>query len=237
MNKTLRDILDFFFPRFCCMCERRLAITEQHICVGCLRELNRIEYEGGEHHGVIERLFWGRIPIERATSMFLYEGENTRKILHNIKYFDKPETATMLAKVFVMENKQTDFFNDIDFIIPVPLAKKKLRRRGYNQCDFIAKGLSEATGIPIRTDIAVRTINNPTQTHLSPEERKNNVKNIFQVKNTGDLENKHVLIVDDVITTGSTILSLAEEVAKAKQVRISIFSLAFAGEMIKTTLP
>ncbi len=237
LNKLGWEFLDFFFPRFCCMCDIRLAVTEKYICVGCLRELNRIKYEGGDEHGVIERLFWGKIPIERATSMFQYEGEKTRKILHSIKYFDRPEIATMLAKVFVQENQHTDFFDGIDMIVPVPLAKRKLRSRGYNQCDYIAKGLGDNTGIPVRLDLAKRSVNNPTQTHLSPQERKENVKGIFDVSNLSELENKHVLVVDDVITTGSTILSLAEEIAMANQVKISIFSLAFAGEMIKTNLP
>ncbi len=232
-----RELLDFFFPRFCIMCEKRLALSENYICVGCLRELNRIEYEGNDIHGNIERLFWGRIPIERATSMFLYEGEKTRRILHNIKYFDKPEVATILAKIFVQENRESGFFDDIDMIIPVPLARKKQRKRGYNQCDYIAKGLCEETAIPVRTDIARRVVNNPTQTHLSTEQRKDNVKNIFQIDKLEELSGKHVLIIDDVITTGSTILSLAEEIAKAEDVRISIFSLAFAGELRRTNMP
>lgn len=232
-----RELLDFFFPRFCVMCENRLALSEQYICVGCLRELNRIEYEGKDKHGVIERLFWGKIPIERATSMFLYEGEKTRKILHNIKYFDKPEIATLLAKVFVQESRGNGFFDNIDMIIPVPLAKKKSRKRGYNQCDYIANGLGVNTGIPVRNDIIARIVNNPTQTHLSPEERKTNVEGIFQIIKPEEIRGKHVLLVDDVITTGSTILSAAKEIAKAQDVKISIFSLAFAGEMIRTSLP
>ena len=219
------------------MCEKRLALTEKHICVGCLRELNRIPYEGNDKHGVIERLFWGKIPIERATSMFLYEGENTRKILHSIKYFDKPEIAAMLAKTFVQESEGNGFFDGIDMIIPVPLAKKKARKRGYNQCDFIAKGLGQTTDITVRDDIVKRVVNNPTQTHLSPQERKTNVQGIFQVVKPEELKGKHVLIVDDVITTGSTVLSLAEEIAKTQDVKISVFSLAFAGEMITSNLP
>ena len=237
IHKFGREVLDFFFPRFCCMCEKRLALTEKNICVGCLRELNRIPYEGNDKHGVIERLFWGKIPIERATSMFLYEGENTRKILHNIKYFDKPEIAVLLAKTFVQESQGNGFFDGIDIIIPVPLAKKKTRKRGYNQCDYIAKGLGQNTEIPVRNDIIARIINNPTQTHLSPEERKANVEGIFQIIKPDDISGKHVLLVDDVITTGSTILSAAKEIAKTQDVKISIFSLAFAGEMIRTTLP
>ena len=214
------------------MCERRLALSETEICAKCLRTLNRIPYEGGEAHGVIERMFWGRIPIVRATSMFQYEGEQTRHILHNIKYFDRPEVATFLARVFAREQAQTDFFDGIDLILPLPLAKKKQRKRGYNQCDFIARGLSLQTGIPIVRDVAERTVNNPTQTHLDHQQRKENVKGIFRLNNPQLIQGKHVLIVDDVITTGATILSFAEEIAKAPSVSISIFSLAFAGQMV-----
>ena len=237
MTPLIRDIIDFFFPRYCCMCDERLATTEKHFCIGCLRELNRIDYEGGEEHGAIERLFWGKIPIERATSMFLYEGEKTRRILHNIKYFDRPEIAVLLAQTFVQEMRGKDFFEGIDSIVPVPLSKHKLRKRGYNQCDYIAEGLSSQTGIPVENDIVIRTVDNPTQTHLSPQERMENVKNIFQVVIPEKLKDRHVLIVDDVITTGATILSMAEEMAKVESVRISIFSLAFAGDLKTSNLP
>lgn len=237
MKNFFSPFLDFFFPRYCCMCERRLALTEKEICATCLRTLNRIEYEGGEVHSVIERLFWGRIPIVRAASMFQYEGEQTRRILHNIKYFDRPEAATVLARVFARENADTDFFDGIDFIIPLPLAKKKKRQRGYNQTDYIAKGLSVQTGIPVADDVAIRAVNNPTQTHLDHEQRKENVKNIFRLVNPQKIQGHHVLIVDDVITTGSTILSFSEEIAKAPSVSISIFSLAYAGQMVKAALP
>lgn len=237
MIPIVRDVIDFFFPRYCCMCDSRLAITEKYFCVGCLRELNRIAYEGGEEHGTIERLFWGKIPIERATSMFHYEGEKTRRILHDIKYFDQPEIAVLLAQTFVQEMQGKDFFDGIDIIVPVPLSRRKNRKRGYNQCDYISEGLSSKTGIPVVKDAVIRVIDNPTQTHLSPQERMENVKDIFQLAKPEKLKDCHLLIVDDVITTGSTILSLAEEVAKVENVRISIFSLAFAGEMKTTNLP
>lgn len=233
----LRAFSDFFFPRYCCMCECRLAVAEEEFCSKCLRTLNRIEYEGGEVHGVIERLFWGRIPIVRATSMFQYEGEQTRRVLHNIKYFDRPEAAVVLARVFAREQAGTDFFDGIDMIIPLPLAKQKRRKRGYNQCDYIARGLSLQTGIPVADDVAIRAVNNPTQTHLDHEQRKENVKGIFQLINPVKITGKHVLIVDDVITTGSTLLSFAEEIAKAPGVSISVFSLAYAGQMVKAALP
>lgn len=232
-----RAFSDFFFPRYCCMCERRLALAEEEFCSKCLRTLNRIEYEGGEVHGVIERLFWGHIPIVRATSMFQYEGEQTRRILHNIKYFDRPEAAVVLARVFVREQAETDFFDGIDLIIPLPLAKQKRRKRGYNQCDYIARGLSQQSGVAVADDVAIRSVNNPTQTLLDHEQRKENVKGIFKLVNPQKISGKHVLIVDDVITTGSTILSFAGEIAKAPGVSISVFSLAYAGQMVRAALP
>ena len=169
--------------------------------------------------------------------MFQYEGENTRHILHNIKYFDRPEAAVTLARIFAREQQESDFFGGIDAIIPLPLAKKKQRKRGYNQCDYIAKGLSLQTGIPIYDDVAIRTVNNPTQTHLDHDQRRENVKGIFQLTDPQKIAGMHVLLVDDVITTGSTLLSFAEEIAKAPDVSISIFSLAYAGQMVRAELP
>lgn len=236
-KRLIADLADFFLPRYCSMCDRRLSSAEQHICAPCLRALNRIEYEGGEVHGVIERLFWGKVPVEKATSMFRYEGENTRKILHNIKYFDQPQVATFLAALFVKENRNTDFFDGIQAIIPVPLAKQKKIKRGYNQSEYIASGLSQETGIPVIKDAVVRDVNNPTQTMLSHQQRKENVKDIFRLDKPTEVEGKHILVVDDVITTGATILSLAEEINKANHVKLSFFSLAFAGEIIKAGLP
>lgn len=236
-RSLIKDVADFFLPRYCCMCDRRMTADERHICTPCLRTLNRIEYEGGEVHSVIERLFWGKIPVEKATSMFSYKGENTRKILHNIKYFDRPEVASFLAELFVKENRKSDFFHGIDAIIPVPLATAKKRKRGYNQSDYIARGLSRETGIPVIQDAAIRTVNNPTQTMLSHQQRKDNVKDIFTLIKPKAVEGKHILIIDDVITTGATILSLAQEINKAKSVKFSFFSLAFAGQLIKTNLP
>lgn len=236
-KRFIREFADFFLPRYCCMCDRRLSSAEQHICTPCLRTLNRIEYEGGEVHGVIERLFWGKVPVEKATSMFKYEGENTRKILHNIKYFDRPQVAAFLAALFVKENRDSDFFDGIQAIVPVPLAKQKKRKRGYNQSEFIAHGLSQETGIPVINDAVIRRVNNPTQTKLSHQERKDNVKDIFKLAEPKQLEGKHILVVDDVITTGATILSLAEEINKAQNVKLSFFSLAFAGQIIKAGLP
>lgn len=237
MNRLVADIYNFLMPRFCCMCDRRLAPSEKHFCVGCVRQLNRIQYEGEDNHGVIERLFWGQIPIVRATAMFMYEGEKTRQIIHKIKYFDNPEIATFLARVFARENAASDFFQGVDAIVPLPLSWWREHRRGYNQCDFIASGLGLETGIPVIRNAVKRTVDNPTQTHLSHEQRKENVKDIFKLVRPDLMKGKHLLIVDDVITTGSTLLSFASEISDNIDVKISVFSLAYAGQMIRTGLP
>ena len=125
--------------------------------------------------------------------------------------------------------KSSNYFDGIDIIVPVPLHWKRRIKRGYNQSYYIAKGISEATGIPVNTKIIKRIVNNPTQTHLSHSERQNNVNGIFKLKKPELIEGKHVLLVDDVITTGATTIECAKSMMKAPDVRFSIISLAYAG--------
>lgn len=127
------------------------------------------------------------------------------------------------------ELKATNFFDGIDLIVPIPLSRKKKRQRGYNQSDWIAWGISESTGIPTDTDSVQRNISNPSQTALNNQQRRENVRDIFAVRHPENLESRHILLVDDVITTGATMLSCAETIARTCNIRISVLSLAWAG--------
>ena len=230
-----RAILDFFYPRTCVICDRRLATTERSVCAGCLSALPRILYKGGEEHGRIEKLFWGRVPIERATCGLRYDIEEVRLLVHTFKYFSQPQVAVDIAEILADELSATDFFEGIGAIVPMPLHRKRLRKRGYNQCDYIARGLQRVTHLPILKNALRRLRNNPSQTHLTMLQREENVKDLFQVVRPELLENKHILLVDDVMTTGSTLLSAMQELQNIPNIHLSVFTIAYAG-MIKPEL-
>lgn len=202
---------------------------EEVICVRCQADLPRVRTVSFEEND-IARIFWGLVPIEKGISFFHYAPHSPySRILFELKYHDHPEVGKTMGRMMAEELKATSFFDGIDLIVPIPLSRKKERQRGYNQSDWIAWGISEATGIPTNTTSVVRTKSNPSQTTLDHRQRRENVRDIFAVRHPGSLEGRHILLVDDVITTGATMLSCAETIARACRVRFSVLSLAWAG--------
>ena len=201
---------------------------EEVLCV-CQADLPRVRTISFEEND-IARIFWGLVPIEKGISFFHYTPHSPHsRILFELKYHNHPEVGKTMGRMMAEELKATNFFNGIDLIVPIPLSRKKERQRGYNQSDWIAWGISEATGIPTDTTSVVRTKSNPSQTTLDHRQRRENVRDIFAVRHPGNLEGRHILLVDDVITTGATMLSCAEAIARACRVRFSVLSLAWAG--------
>ena len=202
---------------------------EEVLCVRCQAVLPRVRTISFEEND-IARIFWGLVPIEKGISFFHYTPHSPHsRILFELKYHNHPEVGKTMGRMMAEELKATNFFNGIDLIVPIPLSRKKERQRGYNQSDWIAWGISEATGIPTDTTSVVRTKSNPSQTTLDHRQRRENVRDIFAVRHPGNLEGRHILLVDDVITTGATMLSCAEAIARACRVRFSVLSLAWAG--------
>ena len=202
---------------------------EEVLCVRCQADLPRVRTISFEEND-IARIFWGLVPIEKGISFFHYTPHSPHsRILFELKYHNHPEAGKTMGRMMAEELKATNFFNGIDLIVPIPLSRKKERQRGYNQSDWIAWGISEATGIPTDTTSVVRTKSNPSQTTLDHRQRRENVRDIFAVRHPGNLEGRHILLVDDVITTGATMLSCAEAIARACRVRFSVLSLAWAG--------
>jgi ComF family protein len=178
---------------------------------------------------VMARLFWGIIPVERVAALFYYEaGSKTSNILYDLKYHDHPEIGVVMGRMVAREFNEAGFFEDIDMIIPVPLAKSRQRHRGYNQSREIAKGISLVTGLPINDYVVQRMKFEKSQTQVGRWERQENVANVFEVKDTKNLRGRHILLVDDVVTTGATMVACAREILKAGDVRISLLSLGFA---------
>lgn len=220
-----------FFPRYCLCCRERLAVGEQWVCSGCLLHLPRIK-TGSFTDNNITHIFWGLVPIYRGTSFFRYTKDSGySRLLFALKYHGRPEVGAFLGEMMAGELLPTEFFDTIELLVPIPLSAEKERRRGYNQSLWIARGIAKATGIPIDAESVVRPVSNPSQTQLSNRQRRENVQNIFAVKCPQRLQGRHILLVDDVITTGATMLSCAETItAAAGHVHISVLSLALAGQ-------
>lgn len=224
--KWISDLLDLIFPRYCAVCGDMLSATEKDLCIKCLCDMPLVE---DIHKTEIEKLFWGIVPVERATSYIYYrKGSPYNNLLHSIKYKNHPETATNIAGMAATELLGQGFFDGIDAIVPLPLSKKKERSRGYNQSDYIAKGLSQKSGIPVLRGCITRIVANETQTHKNRDERWKNVEGIFTVNTPEALAGKHILIVDDVLTTGATVASCAKCITALPGTRVSIFTLALA---------
>ena len=174
-------------------------------------------------------MFWGKIPLERATSYFFYrKGSDFRKILHQFKYGGRKELGAIMGRFMAAELATTDFFEGIDVIIPVPLHPRKRRARGYNQSEWIARGVSQVVGLPVDVSSVIREKHTDTQTRKSTYERWENVDGIFRLCHPENFVGKHVLIIDDVLTTGSTTTACADVFHEVEGVRISVLTLAVA---------
>ena len=229
---SIKDIfnsfLDILFPRICPVCNNVLLSHEKHICTKCHIDIPRTRYHMQDFNAM-EQLFAGKTPIEKAVGYFFYEkGNPYSNILHDIKYRNKPQLGQHVAKLFAQELISQDIFKDIDCIIPVPLHHRKKTQRGYNQSEYIAKGFSEVFDIPVYNDIIVAHKSHESQTNKGIYERWLNTQNIFSAHDTQAIENKHVLIVDDVVTTGATLLSAALTIASVPGIKISLATLGVA---------
>lgn len=222
------DLLSLLFPRLCYACGNQLLRNEMLICTECHVLIPQTNYHLEEDNPVA-RLFWGRCKIEKAAAFSFYNRDSRiRHLIHNLKYKGIETIGFELGKIYGESLSKSDFLSGIDIIIPVPLHPAKKRIRGFNQSEIISDGISSATGIPVDRVSLSRITVTETQTRRSRFERWVNVEGIFNVKNPMLLEGKHILLVDDVITTGSTLESCANELLKAEGVRVSVAALAVA---------
>ncbi|MGA2405449.1 MAG: ComF family protein [Bacteroidales bacterium] len=222
------DFISLLFPRLCYACGNHLMRNENLICTECYVLIPRTNYHIAEDNPVAQ-LFWGRCIIEKAAAFSYYnKGSRIRNLIHNMKYKGIREIGIELGRIYALSLKSSGFTKDIDLIIPVPLHPVKKRTRGFNQSEIISMGIADVTGLPVDTKSLVRTTVSETQTKRSRYERWTNVEGIFHVIDPQTIMNKHVLLVDDVITTGSTIESCSYELLKIEGVKVSVVALAFA---------
>ena len=227
--KIFHSLTDFVFPRRCVVCQHVLSETEQFVCNGCYVNLPFVP-DFGKPGNPIEKLFWS-YHIVRAGSMLVFQSGNaTQQIVHTIKYHNHPDAGIFFGRIMAQRLEGEDFFNGIDAILPLPLSETRLRSRGCNQSEMLAQGISDVTGLPVLADAVKRVIDNPTQTHLSSIQRRDNVRDIFEVTHPEQLTGRHLLLVDDVITTGASLRSLLESLSQYPDIHCSILSLSVAGK-------
>ena len=222
------DLVNLVYPRLCVACGESLLEHEDHICTQCLIDLPKTNFHHTEDNPVA-KLFWGKIDIFKACSFFYFnKGSKFRSLIHKLKYNGKKEIGYEMGRQFGSDLNTSEDFKTVDMIIPVPLHPTKEKMRGYNQCDPIAEGIATSMDTPVNNSNLKRIKANETQTKKSKMERWENVQSIFEVTNPEELENKHILLVDDVVTTGSTLEACAQEILKIKNTRVSIATLAVA---------
>lgn len=223
------SILNVFYPEYCPGCDNILLLKEKHICTSCLMDLPYTNFKNPKDNELYERFYGRIINLEKAFALcYFVKHSQLQNILHALKYKNMPHLGYLLGCLLGDELNNIEF-NDFDLIIPVPLHKAKLIKRGYNQSEKIAQGIAEVLNKKVDTTSVKRVVYTETQTKKKKLERLKNVENIYTVEKPENLENKHILIVDDVITTGATLASLAETIEKqVKNIKISIASVAIA---------
>jgi ComF family protein len=185
------------------------------------------------HHNLKEhemhRAFYGIVPFEFGASLLYFRKKGiAQQLMHNLKYKNQQEIGTFLGDIFSKNVLDLPIFNDIDVIIPVPLHKKRLHERGYNQVTTFCEALEKNLAIPIIDSVLVKSINLKSQIQKSKENRLETNKNVFSIENAHKIEGKHVLLVDDIFTTGATIEACANQILKIKDTKISIVTMAYS---------
>ena len=220
--EILNELSYFFFPNVCAVCGEELLHAEKSICLRCLYKLPRT-HNFREEENAAEKLMAGRIPFERIASFCVYtKGGMLPPLIHQLKYYHNPAIGVLLGRLYGEDLRGSDFLKPVDMIVPVPLHPRKEKSRGYNQAAMIAQGLSDATSLPLSVGNLVRMVYNPTQTKRTRTQRWENVRDIFEVKEPATFAGKHLLLVDDVVTTGSTLEACGVALLVCEHVKLSI---------------
>jgi ComF family protein len=224
----LGDLLHLLFPECCRACGKALFKGEKVICTFCLFHIPRTNYHKYAGNPV-EKKFWGKVPIEHASAFLLYnKGQRVQRLIHQLKYNGAVEIGTHLGNLFGNELKHSELFTGIDAVVPVPLHVSRLQKRGYNQSEFPAMEIAKCLNCVMDKKLIYRPVKTDTQTRKHSYERWENVESVFRLNESSKHNYHHVLLVDDVITTGSTLASCAAVLINEARLKVSIAALAVA---------
>ncbi|MET4081287.1 ComF family protein [Pedobacter sp. UYP30] len=223
-----QDFVGLLFPNLCNACGTPLFRGEHLVCLNCIHHLPYTDYHIHFENRVAKQL-WGRMEFEAAMAMLYFrKGASIQNLMHNLKYNQKTEIGLLLGRLLGDKLLESSLYKGIDFIVPVPLHPKRLQKRGYNQSAFIAMGVAEKIEVTVNEGLLLRTTHTDSQTKKNRYNRYQNMKDVFSVESSEPLCNKHILLVDDVITTGATIEACANALTKSGVAKVSIAALAFA---------
>ncbi len=228
LHKLFSSAIHLFYPHICSGCGSDLLNAEELLCLRCIEALPHTGFEKYQHNP-IERIFYGQVPLVNAHSGFYFtKGELVQQLIHELKYKGNKEIGIYLSKITGDKMMDAGRFRDIDYLIPLPMFADKEFKRGYNQATIICDGLSSAMNIPVLNNNVIRSLETSTQTKKHRAERWDNVSESFTIKDADTLQHKHILLADDVITTGATLEACAQLIHAIGNVRISIVTLATA---------
>jgi len=228
MLSYFADFLALFYPKYCDGCGKTLTRGEQCLCSFCLSSLPKTNFHTDQNNP-LEMVFAGRVPIFKAAAFcFFKKGNITQHVVHQLKYKGKREIGIYLGHLFGLDLSENKDFLSVDIILPIPLHPKKLKKRGYNQSEQIAKGIAKSMSKPVDTKSLIRIVETATQTNKTRYARWENASEIFQLAAPEKLIGKHILLVDDIVTTGATVESAAQQLTHLDGIKISIACLGYA---------
>jgi len=224
----VKNLLNLFFPKVCYACSNLLLDNEKEICTTCRHNLPITNYHF-EDHEAIKKVLYGRVNLELATALLRFEKKGiVQQLLHNLKYRGHETIGKTLGEWLGNELKTIEAYKSIDIVIPVPLHKRKLRKRGYNQVEKFGREIAKALEVDYIDNVLLKTTATQTQVFKKRIARWNNENEVFTIQNESLIKGKHILLVDDIITTGATIEACSNMLNKAENLKISIATMAIA---------
>ncbi len=224
----LKSIVNLFFPKVCNACHNLLNDNENTICLDCRHDLPVTDFHF-DNNDSVKKVLYGRAKVENGTALFRFEKKgNVQRLIHNLKYKDHEHIGFVLGNWLGGELKTLESYKNIDAVIPVPLHKNKLKKRGYNQVAMFGQQVAEALNANYLDDVLLKVTNTKSQVNKKRLARWNNNEELFTLENEMKIENKHILIVDDIITTGATLEACISVLNQAKNIKISIATMAIA---------
>ena len=224
----IEALANLFFPKVCVACGDSIAGKLEHLCLACRHQLPRMpQFDQSEN--LASKVFWSRVPFQRVSAYLLFQKRGSvQAVLHELKYKGKKEIGLSMGGLMAQELMRTNFFAGIDYLAPVPIHPLKHKKRGYNQSLYLAKGVEAVAGIELRTNVIKKELNTASQTRKGRFKRWENVSASFTLEEIEGLQNKHLLLIDDVLTTGSTAEACAQELLKVEGLKLSFLSLAIS---------